>query len=128
MIDQDLLAHLKALATTAGARVHIDTVPQDSDLPAIAFRHSGGGVTPKTLGGVSLLTRANIDVEVLAKKQEDAYPVAIAVKSSLHGYRGTMGTTDVQSSRCVSDPSNISAIDGDKVFRGMIASYLIVHR
>lgn len=128
MIDQDLLAHLKALATAAGVRVHIDTVPQDTTLPAIAFRHSGGGNTPKTLGNVSLFTRANIDIEVLAQRQDDAYPIAVAVKNSLHGYRGTMGSSDVQSSRCVSDPSNISAVDGDKVFRGLIASYLIVHR
>jgi hypothetical protein len=128
MIDQDLLAHLKALATPAGERVHIDTLPQDTVLPAIAFRHSGGGNTPKTLDNVSLFTRANIDIEVLAKRQEDAYPVAIAIKDSLHGYRGAMGASDVQSSRCVSDPSNISSVDGDKVFRGLIASYLIVHR
>lgn len=128
MIDQDLVAHLKALGTAAGDRVHIDTLQQDTQLPAIAFRHSGGGNTPRTLGGVSLFTRANIDIEVLAKRQEDAYPVAIAIKNSLHGFLGTMGTTAVQSSRCVSDPSNISAVDGDKVFRGLIASFLIVHR
>jgi hypothetical protein len=128
MIDQDLLAHLKELGTAAGTRVFIDTLEQGTTLPAIAFRHPGGGNTPKTLANVSLFTRANIDIEVLAKRQEDAYPVAIAIKDSLHGYRGSMGSSDVQSSRCVSDPSNISTVDGDKVFRGLIASYLIVHR
>lgn len=128
MIDQDLLTHLKALATAAGTRVYIDTVDQGTPLPAVAFRHSGGGNTPTTLDNVLLFTRANIDIEVLAKRQEDAYPVAIAIMNSLRGFRGVMGATDVQSSRCVSEPSNISAIDGDKVFRGLIASYLIVHR
>src|ERR1043165_3304094 len=128
MIDQDLLAHLKSLGTAAGVRVHIDTAPEDTQLPVICFRHSGGGSTPKTLDGVSLFTRANIDIEVLAKRQEDAYPVAITVMDDLHGYVGAMGSTMVASSRCVSEPSNISAVDGDKVFRGLVSSYLIVHR
>lgn len=128
MIDQDLLAHLKALATAAGERVHIDTAPQGTDFPVIVFRHSPGGTTPKTLDSVSLFTRAPIEVEVLAKRQEDAYPVAIAIVDSLNGYRGAMGSTAVQSSRCVSEPANLSAVDGDKVFRGLTASFLIVHR
>ena len=128
MIDQDLLAHIVALDTDAGARVHIDTVPQETQFPVIAFRRSGGSNTPMTLDGIKLFTRTNIDVEVLAKRQEDAYPVALAVRDSLHGYVGAMGSTQVQSSRCISEPSNISAVEGDKVFRGLVASYLIVHR
>lgn len=128
MIDQDLLAHLKALSTAAGQRVHIDTAPQETDFPVVVIRHTGGGNTPKTLSGSLLFTRSNIDVEVLAKRQEDAYPVAIAIKNSLHGYIGTMGGSILQSSRCISEPSNISTIDGDNVFRGLIASYFIVHK
>lgn len=128
MIDQDLIAYLAGLGTDAGSRVHIDTAPQNTPLPVIVFRRSGGGNTPKTLGRVSLFTRTNIDVEVLAERQEKAYPVALSIFDVLHGYVGQMGDTAVQSARCVSEPSNIGAVDGDKVFRGLIASYLIVHR
>lgn len=126
MIDQDLVAFLAGLGTAAGPRVHIGNAPQDTAFPFIVIRRTGGN-TPKTLGGVSLFSRAQFSIFVMAKEYSDAYPTANAIKTVLHGFNGTMGSTTVRSSRCVSDPSDISEIDGDKVTRGLSQEYLIVH-
>jgi len=127
MIDQDLLAHLVALGTAAGARVHLGNAQQDTPFPFIVIRRTGG-TTPRTLGGVSLFVRTNFSLNVIAKEYADAYPIALAIKASLHGYRGTMGTTDVQGSRCTNEATDVSEIDGDKVFRWLQQDYLITYR
>lgn len=127
MIDQDLLAHLVALGTAAGARVHLGNAPQDTPFPFIVIRRTGG-TTPRTLGGVSLFVRTNFSINVIAKEYADAYPIALAIKASLHGYRGTMGATDVQGSRCTNEATDVSEIDGDKVFRWLQQDYLITYR
>jgi len=125
MIDQDLVTHIKSLATAAGTRVHLGNAPQDTALPVIVIRRTGG-TTPQTLGGVSLFSRAQFSINVIANEYADAYPTANAIKTSLHGFRGEMGTTVVQSSRCVSEPADGSEIDGDKVTRWLTQDYLIV--
>lgn len=126
MIDQDLVAYLAALGTAAGTRVHIGNAPQDSAYPFIVIRRTGGN-TPQTLGAISLFARAQFSINVIAKEYSDAYPTANAIKTALHGFRGAMGSTTVQSSRCVSDPADGSEIDGDKVTRWLSQEYLIVH-
>jgi hypothetical protein len=126
MIDQDLVAHIAALETAAGARVHLGNAPQNTTFPFVVIRRTGGN-TPLTLGGISLFSRANFSINVIAKEYADAYPIANAIKDSLHGFRGVMGDTTVRSSRCVSEPSDGSEIDGDKVTRWLTQDYLIVH-
>jgi hypothetical protein len=126
MIDQDLVTFLAGLGTAASARVHIGNAPQDTAYPFIVIRRTGGN-TPQTLGPVSLFSRAQFSINVIAKEYSDAYPTANAIKTALHGFRGTMGSTAVQSSRCVSDPADGSEIDGDKVTRWLSQDYLIVH-
>src|SRR5688572_24531735 len=126
MIDQDLVAHIASLDTAAGSRVHLGNAPQNTALPVIVIRRTGGS-TPKTLGNVSLFARAQFSINVIANEYADAYPIANAIKDSLHGFRGAMGDSSVQSSRCVSEPSDGSEIDGDKVTRWLTQDYLIVH-
>lgn len=127
MIDQDLVAKVKELATPAGNRVHLGNAPQDSPRPVVVIRRTGGN-TPRTLSGVSLFARAQFSVNVLADRYEDAYPTANQIKDALHGFIGMLGQTDVQSSRCLSEPSDGSEIDGDKVFRWLTQDFLFVHR
>lgn len=126
MIDQDLVAYIAGLGTPAGTRVHLGNAPQDTAYPFIVIRRTGGN-TPLTLGSVSLFSRGQFSVNVIAKEYADAYPAANSIKTALHGFRGTMGSTPVQSSRCVSDPADGSEIDGDKVTRWLSQDYVIVY-
>lgn len=125
MIDQDLVAFIAALGTAAGTRVHIGNAPQDTPFPFVVIRRTGGN-TPLTLGSVPLFSRVQFSMVVIAKEYADAYPTANAIKSVLHGFHGAMGSTTVRSSRCVSDPSDGSEIEGDKVTRALTQDYLIV--
>lgn len=127
MIDQDLIAYVAGLGTPAASRVHLGNAPQDTLYPFVVIRRTGGS-TPQTLGGVSLFARAQFSINVIAKEYADAYPTANAIHQSLHGYRGTMGATEVQSARSLSEPSDGSEIDGDKVTRWLTQDVLIVHR
>lgn len=126
MIDQDLVTFLAGLSTAAGTRVHIGNAPQDTAYPFIVIRRTGGN-TPLTLGSVSLFSRAQFSINVIAKEYADAYPTANAIKDALHGFRGLMASTTVISSRCISDPADGSEIDGDKVTRWLSQDYLLVH-
>ena len=104
MIDQDLVAHIKDLATAAEDRVHLGNAPQGTVFPFVVVRRTGG-TTPQTLGGISLFSRGLFSVNVIAKEYADAYPTANAINASLHGFRGAMGDTTVQSARCTAEPS-----------------------
>lgn len=129
MIDQSLVAHIVSLATAAGARVHLGNAPQDTAFPFVVIRRTGG-TTPKTLGGVSLFSRAAFSINVIGKEYSDAYPIANSIRASLHGFTGNMGSapvTAVQSSRCLAEPSDGSEIEGDKVTRWLTMDFLIVH-
>lgn len=126
MIDQDLVSYLAGLGSGADDRVYTGNAPQDAPKPYIVIRRTGGN-TPKTLGNVSLFARALFSIFVIAKEYADAYPIANLVHDRLHGFRGVMGSTTVQSARCISDPADGSEIDGDKVTRALTQDYLIAH-
>lgn len=126
MIDQDLVAFVAGLETAASDRVYTGNAPQNAPKPFIVIRRAGGN-TPLTLGGVSLFVRSRFSLNVIANEYADAFPIANTIKAQLHGFRGLMGATTVQSSRCISDPADGSEIDGDKVTRWLAQDYLIVH-
>lgn len=134
MIDQDLVAFIIALGTGAGSRVHMGNAPQDTAYPFVVIRRTGG-TTPLTLGGQSLFARGQYAVHVLHRGKEesgaggynDALPIALAIQTALHGFRGAMGATTVRSSRCLQEPVDASEIDGDKVIRWLQSEFLIVH-
>jgi hypothetical protein len=126
MIDQDLVAYVQGLSTAAGNRVHLGNAPQETAFPFVVIRRTGGN-TPQTLGGISLFSRGQFSINVIAKDYPGAYPTANAINVALHGFRGTMGSTTVQSSRCVSEPADGSEVDGDKVTRWLTQDFLIVY-
>ena len=127
MIDQDLIAYIAALGTVAGDRVHLGNAPQGAPEPFVVVRRTGGN-TPKTLGGLSLFPRAQFSINTIANVYAEAYPVANSIHTALHGFRGTMGDTEVQIARALSEPADGSEIDGDKVIRWLTQDVLIVHR
>lgn len=134
MIDQDLVAFIVALGTGAADRVYTGNAPQGTLHPFVVVRRTGG-TTPLTLGGRSLFARSQYAAHVIHKGKEesgaggynDALPIALTIQSNLHGFRGAMGSTTVQSARCLQEPVDASEIDGDKVIRWLQSEFLIVH-
>lgn len=136
MIDEDLVAYVKALGTAAGTRVHLGNAPQDAVKPFIVIRRTGG-TTPKTLGGVSLFARAQFSINVVGKGKESdgsggyqtAMPVANTICDAMKSFtQGLIGSTTVEGIRVLSEPADGSEIDGDKVTRWLTQEVLITHR
>lgn len=129
MIDSDLITHLRELDTAAGNYVYTGNASQGAGRTYVVVRRSSGD-QPLTLSGTALFKRAQFDVNVTADNYTDAYPIANAILASLHGFRGALGGTggaDVKSCRCVNFPSDQSEIDGDKVIRWVLLSFLFVY-
>lgn len=129
MIDSDLITHLRALQTAAGDAVFTGNAGQSVPRPFVVVRRATGE-QPRTLGNVALFSRAQFDIHVITDNYPEAYPIANAIRTALHGFRGVLGGTggtDVQSCRCVSFPSDQSEIDGDQVVRWVQMSFLFVY-
>lgn len=126
MIDQDLVAYIKALATDAGTRVRTGNVLQDDALPTVVVTRTGG-TEPRTLGGTALFARGNYTFSVITDQYTNAYATARAINTALKSFVGTMGTTQIHSSRCLSTPSDQSLVDGDRVVRFVAQDFLFVY-
>jgi hypothetical protein len=129
MIDSDLLEHIRELDTAASDDVYTGNAGPGAGKTFVVVRRASGE-QPLTLSGTGLFKRAQFDVNVFARDYDDAFPIANAILTALHGFRGALGGTggaDVKSCRCVSFPSDQSEIDGDKVIRWVQLSFLFVY-
>lgn len=78
-----------------GTRVHYNQVPQPTGKPHIWFRVSSDNeeLTMDRVGG---LHEAFVDMECVGTSESSAQAVADAVKSRLHGFKGSMGNVTAQ--------------------------------
>lgn len=127
MLDTDLVQFLRDEGTSAGARVHTGDAPQNTPLPVIIVTRISGQ-TPRTLKGQNLFARANFTISCIGETYGDTLPLANAVRLALDNYRGLLGTTKVESCRCLAEPADISEIDGDQVYRRVSQEFLFVYR
>lgn len=94
----DLTTYLRAstaITALVSTRIHHNTVPQDSSRSYVWFRRSGEN-EQLTMDGVGELVETDVDLECWTESISAADTLADAVKTRLHGYRGTMGTATVQ--------------------------------
>jgi hypothetical protein len=126
MIDTDLLAFVVSMNTAAGNRVHLESPPQEDNLPLVVLRRAGGE-QPGTTQGRRLWERSTIEVNVLGKSHSQSYPIMAAIRDALHGFKGLIGTTQVHESRCISFPDHITEIDGDNRRRWITAQFRFLH-
>jgi hypothetical protein len=126
MIDQDLVAYLAGLGTSADTRVYTGNAPQNADYPFIVVRRTGGS-QPKTLGSRTLFQRSEFSVNVITDNYAEAYPTSNTIVDALKNYRGDMGDTTIETSRCTLFPTDQSEIEGDKVTRWVAMSFLFMH-
>lgn len=99
-MPQDLVTFLSAttaitglVGTTAtpGPRIFYNHVPQQSVRPYVTFRTNSDD-EELTMDGAGGLHEADIDLECAADTETASQTLADAVKSYLHGYKGTFGS------------------------------------
>lgn len=132
MIDKNIIAFLKAQATSASTKIYTGTAPQQTDFPVVVVRRNGGN-TPRTQSGAKLFTRTQYSIISVGRNYADSLTLAAEVRTALDNFHGLLtsdpaGTeTDVRSCRCASEPTDISEADGDLVLRGVSQEFLFVY-
>lgn len=93
IIEEALLYHLEhdaGVLALVGSRVYPLIIPQDVDLPAIAYQRIDGPRV-RSQSGPSHLAHPRIQITCQASMYSSAKALAGAVRASLDGYRGLMG-------------------------------------
>lgn len=104
-IESGLYTHLTNdpdVSALVGDRIYPLLVPQDASLPAIAYQRISTG-REEAHTGPSGLCSARIQLTCIADSYESAKSVADAVRKSLDGFSGTMGTFEVGACFVVND-------------------------
>lgn len=98
-VHGDLRTFLLADSTITalvGQRVHVDSLPQGSLLPALTFLRVSVE-HDHDLGGETGLATARFQIDCWASDKEAALALAERVRLRLDGYRGAMGSITVHS-------------------------------
>lgn len=128
-LQSDLIQHLIALGTAAGARVHDELVPQNVPLPFIAVAEIAG-TTPTDLSGRPLLSRSTMRVAVFARSAVEREEICDALRDvdiGLPSVRGMMGSTDVSSMRVETSADEVAMADGENVIKGKGLDLFVVY-
>jgi hypothetical protein len=92
-LESDLYAALIADATLAGiidGRVYPQLIPQDSDLPALAYQRISGQADTVHAGDNGF-RRARIQITATAATYSQAKQLQDALTTALHGINGALG-------------------------------------
>ncbi len=109
-LETDLHAYLKAnagiLAVATGGTYHVRR-PIDSSAPCLVIGR-GAGERGHDLSGGAGYAQPDFDLDCFATSFVTAKAIALAVRTALQGYKGTMGSTVVHSV-IVSDETDLYA-------------------
>lgn len=95
MFDAGLFEFLSSAGTPAGERVYPMRLPQGSSLPAIVYREISPGIE-YTQGGQSGVSEPRYQLDCWGADELAAKLLAFYVTSALSGYKGAMGSEQVQ--------------------------------
>lgn len=96
-IEQGLYTHLAAdggVSALVSTRIYPQVIPQDVDLPAIAYQKISAP-RDHTHDGPSGLVRARMQITCAGASYAVAKTLSEAVRAALDGFSGTMGSTTV---------------------------------
>lgn len=101
-IEQGLFAYLStatAITSLVSTRIYPLVVPQDTSLPAITYQQTANNTDHHSLTGTLRsdgCPRASIQLDVYATTYAACKEIADAVRTTLDGFRGMMGTVAVR--------------------------------
>lgn len=78
------------VSSLVSTRVHYNHLPADSSYPHVWFRVASDD-EELTMDGVGGIHEADCDLECAGLTEASAQSVSDAIKSRLHGYKGTIG-------------------------------------
>lgn len=111
MLEEGLYTHLmnqSAVTDLISTRLYPLIVPQDADLPAVAYQRITGAPA-HSHEGPSGLARARIQLTIVAASYSEAKAVAEAVRQALDGKRRGLGGVDVGMCMLADDADDWSA-------------------
>src|SRR4029079_10994807 len=103
--------------TAAGTRVHDELVPAGVPLPFVALTVSTQ-TQELTLNAQGLFKRATVRVAVFSKTALERDVLATEIRTAYHGFKGTIGTTNVSSIRVEDSSDDVELADGDSIIKG----------
>lgn len=98
ILEEGIYAHLTddaGVAALVGTRIYPLQVPQDVTLPAVAYQRISGP-RDHAHDGPTGLVRARVQFSALGSTYLEAKTVTEALRAALDGFKGTMGTVEVQ--------------------------------
>ena len=93
-----LLSNDAGVSALVSARIYPAVVPQDIDLPAIAYQLIGAPDRYYAHSGPVGLARKRIQITSVAETYAAAKGLAVAIRDALSGYQGTTATVKIHSS------------------------------
>lgn len=92
---EELFAFLVNAGTSAGSNIFPNRLPQKVSLPAVRYFRVSNPLE-YTHSGVSKLKNPRFQLECFASRYLEAYQLAEQVVGALSGYRGSMGSHNVE--------------------------------
>jgi len=100
LLVEGVIAHLRAqssITDLTGTRIRASQAGEDDDLPYVTLIMVSDP-SVYHMGGASGIAQARIQIDCIGSLPLEATNVAEAIRSSISGFRGTMGTVAVR--RC----------------------------
>ncbi|MBL4702090.1 MAG: DUF3168 domain-containing protein [Phycisphaeraceae bacterium] len=97
ILEEGIFSHLSgnaAVSALVASRIHPVTLPQSVTFPALSYRRISGQRV-NHLAGSSGLQHPRIQMSAWSKTYSQAKNITENVRLSLEGFRGTMGTIQV---------------------------------
>ena len=123
-LEQGLVTFLEAFSPAiAGGRIHPLVLPQNTTLPAVTYQRISGPRV-RSLSGPGGKARARIQIDVWDSTYLSAKDVATQIRQALDGYKGLMGTVQVDN---VSLATDWDRNDPNREIKGVSMDFMFSH-
>lgn len=116
-LQSDVIQAVAALGTAALTRVFDEQVPQGAALPFMALTVLSAN-QPQVLNGSGLLKRATIRLAIFSRSASERDVMGDVIRATYHGFKGTVGSTNVSSIRVEDSADSVELSDGDNIIKG----------
>ena len=115
MFHQDFVTWIKAnsaLTAVISGRVYPRILPQNATLPALVYSQTSGmpAITMTEVGGY---TAAIFQLSCMGENYGEAKSLAKTVRGQLHGFKGTMGATNIQAAFQIGGDEDVYDVESE---------------
>lgn len=118
-IEAGIYAHLIAdsgVFGLVGTRIYPQVIPQDAEMPAMAYQRISGPRDHAHTGPTGLVS-ARVQLTCMAASYDGAKALGEAVRAAMDGYSGTMGTVTVDACLLDNEIDSFAAVFEKPVVR-----------